>query len=257
MEFCTLASGSKGNMTYIASGDEAFLIDAGISLSSARARAPEGVDFSRVKAILVTHEHGDHVAFLGTIARKLGVPVWIHPASYDALPAHVRQTLAESDVLFIKEKKTYTLGGFKIATLPLFHDSASILGFYITATGKAISYAADTGIFPESLFPLFRVSDAVLIEANHDVALLAASDRDYFVKRRALSAEGHLSNDATLAVLEAITSPRLTHVVLLHASEECNSDQAIRDDIITPFSTKSEACVMIARQHASLPLIEV
>ena len=259
MKVNVLATGSKGNATIIQSGATTLLLDAGISGKCIVSRLTHPDTFDHIQAIFITHEHSDHVKFLGTLAKRLNVPIYITKKSLKALAPNIKEYLYDVSINLIEAKKTYTFGDFDISTFNLMHDSADILGyyFYSTTEHKSIAYAADTGVFPESLLPLFKEAEIVMLEANHNVEILNASNRDYYVKQRALSATGHLNNSQCLDVLKRINNPQLKVVILLHKSEECNTVEAIMADTVNPFKKIFSGDVYIGYQNEPTGIIEV
>ncbi|HPL55510.1 MAG TPA: MBL fold metallo-hydrolase, partial [Bacilli bacterium] len=134
MKFCVVASGSKGNMTYIETKEARILIDAGIALSDAQKRLPE-INFSSITDIFITHEHNDHVRYLETIARKTRANIYMHKKAFENLPSKMKAELKKHKISFIEENGQYQLKDFNLLTLGLSHDTASNLGYVFSSEG--------------------------------------------------------------------------------------------------------------------------
>lgn len=258
MEFCVIASGSGGNMTYIRSGNAKILLDAGIShLEAKRRTADFGIDLDDIDAILITHEHGDHVRFLPTVLKKTNATLFINRLSFDALPDTIKTGVINRPIKFIEDNKRYRIRDLDFLTLKLAHDSANNFGYVFMAGGKRLAYITDTGFFPVHYLEILKQVDALIIEANHDVQMLMDSDRSWYLKERILSPIGHMSNRICVQVLEAVLNGRQTHVILAHISKECNRPDLIEQDIIQVIRKKYQGEIMLASQDEALPLYKI
>ncbi|MFY9422396.1 MAG: MBL fold metallo-hydrolase [Bacilli bacterium] len=258
MEFCVIASGSGGNMTFIRSEHAKILLDAGISLPEAKRRTAEhGIDLDDIDAVLITHEHGDHVRFLPTILKRTNATLYINRFSFDALPETIKIKLIAHPIKFIEENKRYRIQDLHFLTLKLAHDSANNFGFVFMASGKRLAYITDTGFFPIHYLEILKQVDALIIEANHDVQMLIESERSWNLKERILSPTGHMSNRICVQVLEAVLNGRQTHIVLAHISRECNHPDLIEQDIIQVIRKKYEGEISVASQEEASPLFKI
>lgn len=256
MKFTVLASGSKGNMTYIEFGDRAILIDAGISLSNAQKRID--ADFNKVTDIFITHEHGDHTKFLETVARKTNANIYLNRKTYHALDYKTLNGLAKNKVMFVEADSHYKLSdNIDFYTLKLSHDSASILGYIFKSEDKSIGYITDTGYFPVKYLRVVSLLDAVIIEANHNIEMLMNSPRDIRLKERILSSTGHMSNHICFEVLKELVKGNVKTIVLAHVSEECNSIECINEEILIPLKEIYQGEVLVAMQNVATKLIEI
>lgn len=240
MKVIILASGSKGNATYIETHESKILIDAGISYK----RIYEGllkhnILLESLDAIIITHEHIDHVMHLAMISKKTKAKIYMNEESFENLPNSVMVNLQVSKVYFIKPELKYKIGDIFIVPISLFHDTKSIYGYLIKAEDKNIAYLTDTGHLLEKYYPLLRQMETIIIESNHDVEMLLNSKRDYRLKQRILSDKGHLSNEQCQTILKNIITENTRNIVLAHLSEECNdpslayevNKQVINDNI--------------------------
>lgn len=255
MKFSVISSGSDGNMTYIEFNECAFLIDAGISLPNAKSRID--VDFSKVKAVFCTHEHGDHTSFIRTVSKKLNAPIYIHKKCFNGLYKMAREKIKEDcKVFFIEEDSHYNICGIDVYTLKLSHDSKCCLGFIFKENDKQLAYTTDTGYFPTSYLNVISNVDALIIEANHDIEMLKDSSRPPELISRILSPSGHMSNYICYQILKQV-SKNIKVIVLAHISRECNSIDCIVSDIINPLKEEYEGEIYVASQFAATRLIEI
>jgi len=255
MKFCVLASGSKGNMTYIEAGNTRLLIDCGISIRNAIKKTD--IDFSLVTDILITHEHGDHIKFLDTVLKFTNANLYISKKSFNNLKEDLVKKISQYKVRFIEAESKYKIGDFEVLTLALSHDASNIFGFVLIHDNKKIGYMTDTGIFPVRYKSLISELDALIIEANHNVEMLVNSDRDMFLINRILSIKGHLSNKACYDLLKETICDYNKYVILAHVSEDCNCDDCLYEEIINKIKSKFKGEILIARQNEALKLIEL
>ncbi len=227
MELCSIASGSSGNCLYVGTDHTSILVDAGLSGKKVEQglysidRKPEELD-----AILITHEHSDHMKGLGVLARKYGLPMYATGGTIAALRA--MPSLGEiPEGLFheIRESERFHLGDLCVEPFALSHDAAQPVGFRIESGGKAVGVATDMGCYDENTVSHLQYLDAVLLEANHDVHMLQAGGYPYYLKQRILSDLGHLSNENAGRLLCRLLHDHLQTVLLGHLSKENNYDK--------------------------------
>lgn len=256
MKFCVLASGSKGNMTYIESASTKILIDAGISYKEATLRS--NIDFTNLDAILITHEHSDHIYGLITMAKKTGALIYVHEDTYNVLKIRLKEKLVGLKISIIEANKKYQIKDIRFLTLRLSHDSACCLGFIFVDDKNSLGYITDTGFLPIPYIDLLKKVDALVIEANHDVEMLHNSDRPWLLKERILSIEGHMSNYISGQVIKTVlTARKLKMLVLAHLSEECNTEELAIDTILNAISGDYLPKILVARQYEATPILEV
>jgi phosphoribosyl 1,2-cyclic phosphodiesterase len=217
VRFAVLASGSGGNSCYVEGPGGAILVDAGLSArETARRVSAAGGDMERVRAILVTHEHGDHVAGARVLARRLDVPVFATEGTLDAAPEEIPGASP------IEPGREFCAGGFSVLPFPLPHDAAEPVGFVLSCGPVTLGYATDLG-YPTAL-ARERLSrcDAVVLESNHDERMLMEGPYPWHLKMRIRGRRGHLSNPASAGLLADLMHPGLRAVVLAHLSETNN-----------------------------------
>ncbi len=215
-----LASGSRGNSILVSSRNSNFLVDAGLSCKElARRLARVGLTPGDLSAVVVTHEHQDHIRGIGVLSRQYRVPIFMNAATLRAATSHVgdipsAQTFSTGDVL--------SLAGLTVQTYPVPHDAADPVGLSIQNSSRRIGVALDMGYPTKLVKQRLRDSNLLILEFNHDPLMLRGCSRPWEIKQRILSKTGHMSNDAALALLCELMHNGLRDVVLAHISREAN-----------------------------------
>lgn len=224
MDFCSIASGSSGNCIFVGTSRASILIDAGISGKKAAEglhrleRKPEEVD-----AILVTHEHSDHIKGLGVMARKYGIPIYSSPGTI----REIKRTASLGridDALFheIHADEPFELCDMEIYPFAVSHDAAEPVAYRVCGENRSVAVATDLGYYDEYTVEHLKGLDAVLIESNHDINMLQVGTYPYYLKQRILGSRGHLSNENAGRLLGEILHDGLKSVMLGHLSKENN-----------------------------------
>lgn len=222
LHLCILASGSSGNAILLWTPEGAILVDAGISAKQLKLRiAGTGVDPSSIQAVVLTHEHSDHVCGVSVFARQLDIPVYANAGTAEALLQR-RQT---GDIRFkiFSTGSSFSISGMELTPFPIPHDACEPVGFVVRSGECKAAVATDIGMPTTLLRTRLRDCDALVLESNHDEDMLRNSDRPWAMKQRILGRQGHLSNEATGELLREIASARLRQVFLAHLSEDCNT----------------------------------
>lgn len=254
MSFCPLASGSKGNAVYLSSEKSKILIDAGIGYKELISRLEQiNVDINEIDAILITHEHLDHIEGLKTIIPKLDIPVFANSETargiYESLQLLPSFKIFTTDEAF--EFKDLLIYPFSIQ-----HDTLDPVGFIIKTMGLKIGFCTDLGFVTTLVKKNLEKCDYLYLEANHDLNMLYASRRPEALKKRISGRQGHLSNKECVTLLEAILHPELKHIFLAHLSSECNSFDLVEKTIKEFVKNKnSKALVSLAYQDKISDLI--
>lgn len=257
MKFCVLASGSKGNTTYIEYKNTKMLIDAGISFQMAQQRAAEkGIDLKQVNVILITHEHSDHINGLPVYLKNTHATLYMHKDSFYQMSPKIFEKIKSYPISFIEENSRYKIGEVDVLTLKLSHDCASCLGFVIIGGPIRLGYVTDTGFFPVVYLNIMKTVHYLIIEANHDIEMLTESNRRWELKERILSTVGHMSNNICSQVLKSIVHKDLKLIILAHLSEECNHIDYIKRDIINEIVKDYHGKIVIASQYEALEMVE-
>lgn len=257
MKFTVLASGSKGNMTYIEAGNHKILIDAGISLVNAKKRRDD-IDFSTIDKVFITHEHSDHIKFIDTVLKKTNADLYIHKKTFYKIDKKITEKFNQDKIRFIEEDGHYKIDDdFDFYTLKLSHDAAFCLGYIFKYNNKTLGYVTDTGYFPAQYIKVASSLDAIIIEANHNIEMLMESEREEFLKSRILSPLGHMSNYICFQVLKQITKGKINKIILAHISEECNSLSCIEEEILVPLKEIYQGEVLVASQYEATKMFEL
>jgi phosphoribosyl 1,2-cyclic phosphodiesterase len=219
LEVCLLASGSKGNAIYIGSGGSRILVDAGLSGREIQSRLGSiGVSGENLDALLITHEHTDHCRGLGPLARRFGLPVYMHPETRLALPSLGKV----GEFREFEAGDCFSLKDFRIETFPLSHDAAAPVGYTLETREGKIGIATDLGIATRLVADRLRGCRVLVLESNHDEAMLRDGPYPWPLKQRIRSSHGHLSNLASARLLEDLLWEGLEAVFLAHLSEVNN-----------------------------------
>lgn len=215
----SLASGSSGNAFLVQAGERALLVEAGLPARTIeRHLRRRYIEPARLSAIVISHEHHDHVLGAALLARRYGIPLVCSPGTAEAMSEEWKglATLPLTTA-------GVTVGGVEVWGFPLPHDAADHHGILLQAGGRTIGIATDLGHAPDHLVECLRAADLVVVEANHDRELLLASSYPWAIKTRILSATGHLSNlQAAELLLKISEDGRPRTVWLAHLSERTN-----------------------------------
>lgn len=251
MRICPLCSGSGGNSTYVEAGDVRLLIDAGLSCRRICALlASINVHPNTLTAILVTHEHIDHIRGIDVLARTYNIPVYANMACHQAMFTPLCRVPRELIKVF-ESDAPFVLGKATILPFSTPHDSAHSVGYSITHGDSHFTLMTDIGHMDDNLLANALGSQTVLIEANHDVDMLMAGDYPYPLKRRILSPTGHLCNDdCAQAIVKLIQSGTKT-IILGHLSEHNNFEEialATVNCVLKLEGLSDSATVVVARR---------
>ncbi len=222
LSVCVLASGSKGNAIHITDGDTAILIDAGLSAKETRRRMDiRGLPYESIDAIVISHEHNDHIRGAGAISRKLKIPVYINEGTFAAGEDVIK---TPHEIRWMDCGSPFSIKGLRIHPFSISHDAADPAGFVIEKNGTKIGLATDLGIANLVVREHLKQSNLLIIESNHDPAMLMENERyPWPLKQRVKGRKGHLANEDTEALLAELVHERLYHVILAHLSEENNA----------------------------------
>ena len=219
MKICLLASGSKGNAILIESGRTRLLIDAGLSARELRRRLElVGIDAASLTALLITHEHTDHVRGLGPLVRQLDVPVYLQTD----LAGRLRDVGKTESVREFADGETFTVDDLSIRPFAITHDSLAPVGFTLTGEFGKVGVATDLGVVTRLVSDCLQNCRALILETNHDEAMLRDGPYPWQLKQRVRSSHGHLSNNAGSALLRDLLWAGLDTVFLGHLSETNN-----------------------------------
>ncbi len=227
MRICVLASGSKGNCTFVEGENTRILIDAGLTKNELETRLSViGIDPNSIDSILVTHEHNDHIKGLGAFARAHNSKIYAHPDTWSAMEGKVG-TLELNQRFGIYGKDFY-INEIAVSSFDLSHDSKHCLGFSIYDGNKKISSATDLGYITDDIIKHLADSSLVILEANHDITRLMQNPHyPMQLKQRILSKQGHLNNQDTANSVLKMLGYGVRGIIAAHLSEENNSPELV------------------------------
>lgn len=234
LRMTVLASGSRGNCTVLSSSNSSVLVDAGISCRETIKRMRQaGEDPQNLKAIVISHEHNDHVAGLQVLARKLQIPVYITEATYHGWRRCTKDPEGKPATLERREHfqpgRSFNVGDITVTPFTIPHDAADPCGFTFKACGLKVGLVTDLGYLPPNVKENLRGCDGLMIESNHDLEMLRNGPYPWMVKQRVMSRVGHLSNSALGEFFENEYDGRAAFLVLAHLSEHNNHPELARD----------------------------
>jgi phosphoribosyl 1,2-cyclic phosphodiesterase len=228
-----LASGSRGNCAVVASSTTKILVDAGVSCREIFKRMKSlGDDARSLSAILITHEHCDHIHGLATLAKKLRIPIFMTGATHQAWARAMRNQNGERPQIEKLERfesgHTFQVGDIAVKPFTIPHDAVDPVGFTFRAEGVKVGIATDLGYIPASVRDHLRGCDVLVMESNHDLEMLRVGPYPWSVKQRVMSRVGHLSNLALADFFSNDYDNSATFVVLAHLSEQNNLPELAR-----------------------------
>jgi len=227
LKVCVLATSSSGNCTFVGTDRTRILIDAGLSRKETAERlASIGEDPAKLDAILVTHEHGDHVSGLGPMVRKYGTPVFLTHLTAPLLDWNGGGPPAAVECF--QAGAALRIGDLEIQSFTVPHDAADPVGFTVTAGGVKFGLAMDLGYLPESVKFHLRGCQMIVLESNHDLDMLKVGPYPWSVKQRVMGRKGHLSNDLVSDYIREHLDPETVTLVLGHLSEHNNHPEIVR-----------------------------
>lgn len=252
MKICLLASGSKGNSILVESGKTRLLIDAGLSARELRKRLDSvGVDAGSLDALLITHEHGDHVRGLGPLVRQLDLPVYLQTDLARKLTDVGKPDCVQEFV----DGEEFTIKDLTIRPFAITHDCLAPVGFTLDGERGKVGVATDLGIVTRLVTECLQDCRALVLETNHDEELLRDGPYPWKLKQRVRSNHGHLSNNAAGNLLQSLLWNGLETVFLGHLSETNNRpDLAV--EVVREVLEKQNICepqVLLGKQQ--LPVL--
>lgn len=228
MKFSVLASGSTGNAVYVESGDQAFIVDAGLTGKKMEQLFDKiDRDIKKLSGILVTHEHSDHIKGVGVLARKYNVPVFANEKTWQAMTPSVGNIPLDQRFQFNMET-VQTFGTLEIESFGVSHDAADPMFYTFHENGRKLAVITDTGYVSDRMKGIIRGADAFVFESNHDVNMLQMGSYPWSTKRRILSDVGHVSNEDAAIAMSDVVFEKDTHIYLSHLSKDNNMKDLAR-----------------------------
>lgn len=262
MRFVVLASGSKGNATYLEIGSRKILIDCGLSLRQITLRLKEDdIDLDSLDAIFITHEHSDHVKSLDSLTKKYGCKVYLSKGTYSQLSRKALMGVEPELFNIIRKEEILDFEDFQVLPFLTYHDAKEPFGYRLIEKNQSLVYITDTGYFPIKKYELISNASAYVIESNHEVEMLLESSRPWLLKRRILDDTGHLSNEDSADLMLNIIGDKTKYIILAHLSEECNLEEHALNAYNKAFYNEgidiSSYEIIIAKQNHSIGVISL
>jgi phosphoribosyl 1,2-cyclic phosphodiesterase len=253
MRIKIIASGSKGNSTFIESGNTRILIDVGVNYSRIKDTLEDiKVDPNTLDGIIISHTHSDHIGGLSSLIKKINIPVFIKEELYN----DIKKVIPKDNIVIIDEHNI-TIGDLDIELINASHDVPAF-GFIISDQKKKILYLTDTGYINRKYYNKLKNLDAYIIESNHDEKMLMEGPYPYILKQRVISDKGHLSNRYTGRFLSKSIGENTKCIVLAHISENNNTEELaleqVKEEII---SNNYNSKIVIAKQHVDTEMVEI
>lgn len=253
MRLCLLGSGSSGNCVYIGDGGGALLLDAGFSAKETLGRMnAAGLDPATVKAIVISHEHGDHVRGAGPLSRKLGVPVYMNEPTHGKIKNVIGKT---PGVEIFETGQAFSVNGLSVTPFSISHDGADPCAFVLGDGNRRAAVLTDVGHVTRLVEERVRDVDYLVVEANHDYEMLMAGPYPWPLKQRVASRLGHLSNEACATFLEGFAHANLQGVALAHISRTNNNADLVR--LMAGDTLGGGAPFIVASQDAPTQVVTV
>lgn len=265
LELCSIASGSSGNCICVGSDHTHVLIDAGISGKRIENGLNE-VDLktSEMQGILVTHEHIDHIAGLGVLARRYGIPIFATEKTVQAILNSKSVGKIDEDLFqVIQPGKRFSIGELIINPISISHDAADPVAYKVINGDKSLAVVTDLGTYNQAIVDELQGLDALLLEANHDINMLQMGTYPYPLKQRILGDRGHLSNERSGQLLCELLHDDFGTVLLGHLSKENNYEklayEAVRLEVTmgdNPYKAE-DFPIYVAKRDSVTPIVRV
>jgi len=254
MVFCPLYSSSSGNSTFIATEDTAILVDAGVNaLKIQRALTEIGASFTDIKAVVITHEHIDHIKGIGVIARRHGIPIIANHGTWESIIVQGKAgEIPFEKRIYFEHNTTFYVGDIAITPFETHHDAAASVGYSIEHESSKISIISDTGTVCKSMKSHIAGCNLLMIEFNYDEHMLRNGKYPVFLKKRILSNRGHLANPDAAKIVTYAAQQGCKKFVLTHLSKENNTPEAAYDAAFEALlechkTPKKELEILVAR----------
>lgn len=262
INFCSFYSGSSGNCIFLSDQKTNILIDAGVSGKTIEASLKNiGHEAHAISAIMVTHEHSDHIRGIGVLSRKHNIPVYANKNTWAAMKDAVGE-IKEENIRVFETNKHFEIGDIGVKAFDIPHDAVEPVGYSFCINGKKVTSATDIGHINSDLIENLKNSDILLLESNHDVEMVKSSRYPYFLKQRILGDNGHLSNESAGSLLCELIEYGVDKVLLGHLSKENNFPELCYQAVANVLATNKikigkDIKVEVARRDCSSTMYAV
>ncbi len=257
LRYTTLISGSSGNISYIENDTDAVLLDGGISFKELnRLSDVMGISLHKVRGILLTHEHSDHSKGVGVISRKLKVPIFTTYGTWDKVHPKAGK-VPEEHIRLHHSGDMFDLESLNIETFSLSHDALDPCGYMVGSGDRKVAFVTDTGVVEQDLCYRLKECAGLVVEANHDVDMLITGPYPYFLIKRIMSDQGHLSNLDCKELLLQVLGEKTKAVTLAHLSAENNRPSLARSCGEQALSHRQDVSLCIASRYKPTEWIEL
>jgi len=223
MRFASLGSGSKGNALLVSAGKTMLLLDCGFGLNDSRVRlARLGVMPEQLTGILVTHEHGDHIGGVASLARKFNLPVWL---THGTLRSQPKAFAGIAGLHEIDPHQAFAVQDIEMLPYPVPHDAAEPVQYVFSDGTRCLGVLTDAGCCTPHILAMLDGCHALVLECNHDAEMLRNGDYHERLKQRVSGRFGHLSNDESAGLLSSLDTSHLQHLIAAHLSEQNNTPE--------------------------------
>lgn len=254
MRFASLGSGSRGNSLVVEAGRTTIMVDCGFGLKDTLRRLSRlGLAPSDLTAIVVTHEHTDHIGGVARLARKYALPVWLTQGTLKGLPGDIFTSISTN---LIDDHSLFCIGDLEIQPYPVPHDAREPAQYVFGNGDRRLGILTDTGASTPHIEATLSGCDALWLESNHDSTMLQSGNYPYSLKRRVAGKFGHLDNVAAARLLSILAHSKLQHVVAAHLSENNNRPELVRAAFSTALGCE-EDWIGIAHQEHGLDWREI
>jgi phosphoribosyl 1,2-cyclic phosphodiesterase len=235
MKICSIASSSSGNCIYVGTDHTHILIDAGISGKRLKAGLEMiNLQPENINAILITHEHSDHIKGLGVVSRKYNIPVYATELTWEKIQSSGLTGAIDKNLFHkITPDSDFIINELVIHPFNTSHDAVQPVCYTFTKEKKKISVATDLGCYDSYITEKLKDSNVLFIEANHDIEMLKSGSYPYYLKKRILSDKGHLSNEMSGRLISEVLHDNLQYIVLGHLSRENNHPDKAHESVGT------------------------
>lgn len=256
-EFCSLYSGSGGNSLFVKNKNTRILIDVGVSAKKiAMALEKIGEEPSKLDAVLISHEHKDHIQGLRVFFKKYGVPVYANYKTWSKIEETTKGEILDSYKRCFVTNKDFLLGDIIIKPFSVSHDAVEPVGFSFIVDDKKITVATDLGYVSKSIASELDLSDFIFLESNHDEEMLKMGAYPWYLKQRILSREGHLSNDVAGRVIAYFANRATKKFMLGHLSRNNNFPELAYQTVKNELEANNLSIDSVSLEIASQDFVE-